>query len=121
MSGNDAGESIIRGNGKVNFINDNYNDYSMYEIEDAMKQQKGRVLFPRKLHDIVSNPDYQDIICWMPHGRSWKIIDKDRLASVVCYENFNHESFASFSRSVNGWDFKVSRLLDSGCHLIIKA
>jgi hypothetical protein len=44
----------------------------------------------------------------MPHGRSWRIIDKEKLASVVCFKNFNHDSFGSFTRSVNGWGFKVS-------------
>ena len=89
-----------------------YTDYSTYQVKDEEKR-RGRIIFPQKLHAIVSDPDYQDIICWMPHGRSWRVLDKDRLASVVCYEQFKHNSFTSFKRSVNGWGFKVSLLL--GC------
>eukprot|EP00804_Cyclotella_cryptica_P000690 CCRYP_014698-RB/>CCRYP_014698-RB protein AED:0.23 eAED:0.70 QI:0/0/0/1/1/0.5/2/0/467 len=65
-----------------------------------------------KLHGIVSNPAYRHIICWMPHGRSWKILDKELLASVVCKKYFNHDNFDSFNRSVNGWGFK--RLMRAG-------
>jgi hypothetical protein len=96
-----------RKTGKSVIVDHTYSDYSTYELSISEKR-KGRVTFPMKLHAIISNPEYQHIICWMPHGRSWKIIDKDKLASVVCYENFNHDSFGSFTRSVNGWGFKVS-------------
>lgn len=30
--------------------------------------------FPLKLHQILENPEYQDCICWNPHGRSWRIL-----------------------------------------------
>ncbi|KAL7476287.1 hypothetical protein ACHAW6_002164, partial [Cyclotella cf. meneghiniana] len=42
----------------------------------------------------------------MPHGRAWKILDKELLVSVVCKEQFNHGKFESFNRQVNGWGFK---------------
>eukprot|EP01082_Thalassiosira_pseudonana_P001304 g1710.t1 g1710 contig10:2637412-2639558(+) len=67
--------------------------------------------FPTKLHEIVSNADYRYIIRWMPHGRSWTILDKKRLLEVLG-KHFAHESFESFNRSVNGWGFK--RLLQEG-------
>ena len=83
-----------------------YQNYSEHPMPDEGK--KGRVTFPMKLHDILSSWEYRHIICWMPHGRSWKVLDKELLASVVCRENFNHDSFGSFNRSVNGWGFMVS-------------
>jgi hypothetical protein len=30
-----------------------------------------------KLNSMLSTPDFEDIISWMPHGRSWKIHDTD--------------------------------------------
>ena len=63
--------------------------------------------FPSKLHEIVSNSDYEHIIRWMPHGRAWKVLNKQLLASVVCPYHFSHSSFDSFNRQVNGWGFKV--------------
>ena len=70
--------------------------------------RRGAGKFPRKLHEIVSNPEYRHIIRWMPHGRSWAVLDKELLEKVVLPSHFSHASFASFNRSVNGWGFKVS-------------
>eukprot|EP00804_Cyclotella_cryptica_P026171 CCRYP_009769-RA/>CCRYP_009769-RA protein AED:0.08 eAED:0.08 QI:868/1/1/1/0.66/0.5/4/445/483 len=75
-------------------------------------QRKGIENFPAKLHKILSSGRYRNIITWMPHGRSWTILDKERLSSVVCPENFSHSNFDSFNRSVNGWGFK--RLMREG-------
>lgn len=40
-------------------------------IHDAhtMRLQK----FPAKLESMLSRPEWSDIVCWMPHGRSWKV------------------------------------------------
>jgi hypothetical protein len=48
----------------------------------------------------------------MPHGRSWKILDKELVAKVICKKHFNHQNFESFNRSINGWGFKVRLLRD---------
>ena len=29
--------------------------------------------FPAKLHKILSDPKYQHIMRWLPHGRSWEV------------------------------------------------
>ncbi|KAL9182593.1 hypothetical protein ACHAXT_013245 [Thalassiosira profunda] len=68
--------------------------------------------FPRKLYEILTTPEYQDVICFMPHGRSWILLDKERLVSEVLPKHFNHNKFESFNRQVNGWGFK--RLLSRG-------
>jgi hypothetical protein len=73
-------------------------------------QRKGIENFPAKLHKILSSGRYRNIITWMPHGRSWTILDKERVSSVVCPENFSHRNFDSFNRSVNGWGFKVGAI-----------
>eukprot|EP00956_Cyclotella_meneghiniana_P017621 scaffold28922_cov64-Cyclotella_meneghiniana.AAC.2 len=124
MDGDDPGGNRSRKKTatKSTIIDHTYYDYSTRELSELLPpdsrrnaaddRQKGRVTFPMKLHNIVSNPKYRHIIRWMPHGRSWKIIDKELLASVVCKENFNHENFDSINRSINGWGFK--RLISAG-------
>lgn len=106
---------------KSALIDHTYYDFSTRELSELIPldstrnvkyKQKDRVTFPMKLHAIISNPRYRHIICWMPHGRSWKVLDKELFASVVCRENFNHENFSSFNRSVNGWGFAVSHVDD---------
>lgn len=107
---------------KESIIDHTYRDYSQVEVSsdeettthggDEKKQTRLQPNFPAKLHAIVSNPNYQHIICWQPHGRSWKIVDKHLLSTVICPKHFAHAKFESFNRSVNGWGFK--RLLNPG-------
>lgn len=61
--------------------------------------------FPRKLHIILSTPEYQDIICWLPHGRAWRIQQRERLVSDILPKFFQHQKYSSFSRQVYGWGF----------------
>ncbi len=68
--------------------------------------------FPAKLHGILSNPEYEHIIRWMPHGRAWKIFDKDLLVSEVIPKYWGQTKYESFSRQLSGWGFK--RLHQSG-------
>ncbi|KAL3804127.1 hypothetical protein HJC23_013646 [Cyclotella cryptica] len=101
---------------EATIIDHTYADYSTYQIAhaDFSNELKGSHIetFPRKLHYILSKHEYRHIISWMPHGRAWKILDKELLVSVVCKEQFKHEKFESFNRQVNGWGFKV-RILRS--------
>ncbi|KAL7429395.1 hypothetical protein ACHAXH_001044 [Discostella pseudostelligera] len=107
---------------KESVIDHTYRDYSQVEVSsdeegaagaaDDKKQSRLQPNFPAKLHAIVSNPNYDHIISWQPHGRSWKIVDKHLLSTVICPKHFAHAKFESFNRSVNGWGFK--RLLNPG-------
>lgn len=62
--------------------------------------------FPLKLHQILSNPEFQEFICWNPHGRSWRILKPPVFEQVVIPLYFRHAKYASFMRQVNGWGFK---------------
>eukprot|EP00956_Cyclotella_meneghiniana_P023364 scaffold45430_cov76-Cyclotella_meneghiniana.AAC.1 len=64
--------------------------------------------FPSKLYALLDDPRNYEIIRWMDHGRSWKIIDRKGLNGVL-QKYFKHESEngKSFIRSVNCWGFKV--------------
>ena len=61
--------------------------------------------FPHKLHKILSTPEFSDIICWLPHGRAWRVQQQDRLESEVLPKFFQHQKYSSFSRQVYGWGF----------------
>jgi len=63
--------------------------------------------FPAKLFKILSNQEFSDIITWMPHGRSWRVLQPKVFSEVVSTKYFSHQSkYASFMRQVNGWGFK---------------
>lgn len=62
--------------------------------------------FPVKLHMILSNPEFQDIIAWLPHGRSWRILQQKAFEDRVIPLYFRHGRYSSFARQVNGWNFR---------------
>ncbi|CAJ1970468.1 unnamed protein product [Cylindrotheca closterium] len=61
--------------------------------------------FPFKLHQILSTPEFNDIICWLPHGRAWRVQQQDRFESEVLPKFFQHNKYSSFYRQVYGWGF----------------
>jgi hypothetical protein len=58
-----------------------------------------------KLHRLLSDPEAESIIAWLPHGRSWKIIKPEKLENVLLPRYYNHNKLSSFMRQVNGWSF----------------
>jgi hypothetical protein len=65
--------------------------------------------FPLKLHQILSNPEHEECICWLPHGKSWRILKPSSFEQIVIPLYFRHAKYASFMRQVNGWGFKRVR------------
>lgn len=104
-------------------VDHTYHDYANYRV-DLLRpsdpdytafhrgNRKSANNFPAKLHSILSNPEYGHIIRWMPHGRAWKIFNKDLLVSEVIPKYWGQTKYESFSRQLSGWGFK--RLHQSG-------
>jgi hypothetical protein len=116
-----SSESEIRGNAQPVSINDggestvptksSYRDFSQVAAESSAlhithaasaKEQT----FPVKLHMILSNPDFEDIIAWLPHGRSWRILQQKAFEEKIIPLYFRHGRYSSFARQVNGWGFR---------------
>ena len=89
-----------------------YNDYSAVHAPTAsgaraLSSPSGKEpTFPVKLHMILSNPEYEDIIAWLPHGRSWRIVQQKAFEEHVLPHYFRHGRYSSFARQVNGWGFR---------------
>jgi len=93
-------------------VDHTYRDYSKYPLSELPPVKKAPTNFPSKLHQILSDPEYSYIISWMPHGRAWKIHNKDLLIQEVVPKFFVQSKYESFTRQLNGWGFK--RLHQSG-------
>lgn len=78
-----------------------------HQASDPTSSSEGATSFnfPSKLHKILSTPEYMDIICWLPHGRAWRVQQQDRLESEVLPKFFKHKKYTSFARQVYGWGF----------------
>ena len=85
-----------------------YHDFSTYikEGNRIEKHKKSDRNFPARLHVILSNEQYSHIISWMPHGRAWKVKNKELLVEEVIPKFFGQSKFASFARQLSGWGFK---------------
>ncbi|KAL7474296.1 hypothetical protein ACHAW6_000276, partial [Cyclotella cf. meneghiniana] len=52
---------------------------------------------------MISDPTNSQAIQWQPHGRAWKVIDKDLLVEVVIPKYFVQTKYESFTRQLSGW------------------
>jgi hypothetical protein len=108
----DAGDLKIKPSAAGKLTTVGYNDYSAVQaptVNDAtaLSQPSAKEpTFPVKLHMILANPEFQDIITWLPHGRSWRIIQQKAFEERVLPLYFRHGRYSSFARQVNGWGFR---------------
>lgn len=88
-----------------------------------------REIFPQRLMRILSDPTISDIVTWLPHGRSFVIIQPETLAEKIlpiyfpesCTSPSGAKSsstackYPSFTRKLNRWGFRqVTRGPDAG-------
>jgi len=101
----------------LKYVDHTYRDFSRYIEEGGklIKHKKSTNNFPARLHKMLSESKNEDVIAWMPHGRAWKILNKERLKSEVLPNYYVCKKYESFSRQLNGWGFK--RLHQSGTDL----
>ena len=102
------------------FTDHSYHDFSTY-IENGGKVEKHKKCdrnFPARLHAILADERYAHIISWMPHGRAWKVLNKDLLVDEVIPNFFGQSKYASFTRQLSGWGFKRLHQTgpDFGCY-----
>jgi hypothetical protein len=71
-------------------------------VESSIRVQK----FPVKLYAILAQKEFQDIITWLPHGRSWKVLKPNLFESLVMPLFFENNNSHSFNRLVNAWSFR---------------
>lgn len=86
-----------------------YVDYSTEPDKDPLTPltPPGRVPnFPSKMHAMLAREDLKGIICWLPHGRAWKVNDSKEFEKKVLPIYFEHAKYSSFIRQANGWGFR---------------
>ena len=85
-----------------------YRDCSQVAISDLVViPRMNQKLFPAKLHRALAIQHNYHIIHWKQHGRSWVVANRSLFISIILPKYFNLHSYESFSRSLNGWGFKV--------------
>lgn len=66
--------------------------------------------FPQKVHHMLSNPDFEHFVTWMPHGRAFRVLVPQLFEIHVCPQYFGHRSYARFRRELieNGFKYVPS-------------
>ena len=63
------------------------------------------IIFARLINNLISGlHSFSDHL--KPHGRAWKIHNRELLVSEVVPKYFSHRKFESFTRQRSGWGFK---------------
>jgi HSF-type DNA-binding len=79
------------------------------QIYGKLRDTKVKDLFPFNLHDMVessSMSSQSNIIRWFPHGRAFRVFDKDRLVNELLPRYLKRQTqFASFQRQLNMYGF----------------
>lgn len=88
-----------------------YQNFSTEEDKDPRTPLTaiGRVpTFPAKLHAILLRPDLRDVVAWLPHGRSWKVLNSKEFEKRVLsvYFEFTKHPHSSFFRQAKLWGFQ---------------
>jgi hypothetical protein len=57
--------------------------------------------FPSKLYKILTDPELQEYIAWLPHGRAWRVLKPKAFEEDVIPKHFRSDRYASFMRQVS--------------------
>lgn len=69
-----------------------------------MEEEDDSKIFPQKLMEILSNPDNQEAICWLPHGKAFIIRNRSLFAEKIMPRYFSRKAkYSSFTRKLNRW------------------
>ena len=76
--------------------------------------------FSQKVHHILSNPEYEQWISWMPHGRAFKVHVPVVFESKILPQYFGHKRHSSFLRELDNYGFKhITRGPDRNCKYLL--
>jgi hypothetical protein len=65
--------------------------------------------------EMLSDERYVSIVCWLPHGKGFVILDKKRFQNEVMPKYFRRKGkFTSFTRKLNRWYVTVDVYLAAG-------
>lgn len=111
-----------------------YHDYStvieqdleeiarQYSVEGAKKMRRGprggvTTPFPVKLHQLLEEDSYPDVISWQPHGRCFILRKPNEFLNDVMPQHFKQTKLTSFQRQLNLYAFRrISSGPDKGAY-----
>ena len=85
-------------------------DVSETAKEDSIESENDtkKEMFPKVLHRLLedaASSNYEDIVCFLPHGRSFIVHDIEKFETIVMPRYFKMSVWKSFRRQLNLYDF----------------
>mmetsp|Transcript_35067 Transcript_35067/g.73034 ORF Transcript_35067/g.73034 Transcript_35067/m.73034 type:complete len:312 (-) Transcript_35067:1016-1951(-) len=80
---------------------DKHNGKADYDGEEEDSK-----IFPQRLMEILTDEQFADAICWLPHGKAFIIRNRQLFADQVMPKFFSRKAkYSSFTRKLNRWNF----------------
>jgi hypothetical protein len=102
------------------YVNHSYKDWSLVppEIDNAGEPEDiDTMSFGQKLHHILSREEFSATICWMPHGRAFRILMPVWFERNVSGTYFGHTRYPAFLTLLNNYGFKhITQGTDRNCY-----
>ena len=80
------------------------------EDSSLSSTRKTKSEFPIKLYAMLELADYHvgfsQAVTWLPHGRAFRILNKDKFMDEVVPVFFNQTKIRSFNRQLHLWGFR---------------
>jgi hypothetical protein len=70
-----------------------------------VKRKRRAKTFPVKLMEAITANYDEDIVSWMPDGRSFVVVNPDLFVDVILKQSFKGCKYTSFVRKLNRWGF----------------
>jgi hypothetical protein len=95
------------------YINHSYRDFASVpaEMNYEAPEKISDMTFAQKVHHILSQEEYKELIDWLPHGRAFRILSPKRLEQAQILKKYvGHGRYSSFLRQLSNHGFKhISR------------
>jgi HSF-type DNA-binding len=63
-------------------------------------------LFVLQLMKVLCQPEYEDIIAWLPDGKSFTIVRPKAFVADILPDHFKQAKYSSFTRKLHRWGFQ---------------
>lgn len=88
------------------------------ERKHGEKDEKDNAkIFPQRLMEILSEEDNEEAIRWLPHGKAFIVVNRQKFSDAVLPRYFKKSKWASFTRKLNRWNFaRISKGPELGAY-----
>ena len=111
-------QELTRQRHQPNKVDHSYTDYSNVPAPPNvdLPTAVSKMNFAQKVHDALSRDEFDHALCWMPHGRAFRIRSAKSLEVTVCPRYFGHSKLSLLVQDLRKHGFKeITKGQDRNC------